>query len=68
VLHGTITQEDVSDAFRMPVPILLRFTDREPLVHRVWIEGRQVEVELPLPARPSEIEFNYQDAVLARVK
>jgi aminopeptidase N len=68
LLHGTITQEDVPDGFRMLVPIVLRFADRPPIVHRVWIDRPTVTVELPLPARPSTIAFNDGDSVLARVR
>ena len=67
-LHGTIRQEDVPSDFRMPVPIVVRFDDRPPLVRRVWVEGRSVEVEIPLPAKPRDVEFNYHHSVLARVR
>ena len=68
VLHGSIAQEDVPDGFKMPVPIALHFPDDDSLIVRLWIDRDTVPVELPLPARPSSIEFNYGDAVLARVK
>jgi len=68
VLHGTIRQEDVPSDFRMPVPIVVRFDDRPPLVRRVWVEGGSVEVEIPLPAKPRDVEFNYHHSVLARVR
>jgi aminopeptidase N len=68
LLHGSISQEDVPQGFRMLVPIALQFADRPTLVHRVWIDEPTVEVALPLPARPSAIEFNYLDAVIARVR
>ena len=67
-LRGHIVQEDVPDDFRMPVPIRVTFDDQPPMVHRVWVEAAQVDVDLPLPARPSEIEFNYLNAVLAHVR
>ena len=67
-LRGRITQEDVPEDFRMPVPIRVTFDDRPPMVHRVWVEAARVDVDLPLPARPSEIEFNYLNAVLAHVR
>ena len=66
-LHGTIRQEDVPDGFRMPVPIRLEFRDRPPQTHRVWVDAEVVEVEIPIPERPTEITFNYRHAVLARV-
>ena len=68
VLHGRIRQEDVPDGFRMPVPIRLTFDDRPPIVHHVLVDAPEVSVELPLPARPDDIEFNAGHAVLARVR
>ena len=68
VLHGTIRQEDVPDGFRMSVPILIRFDDRPSIAHRVWVDADSVAVEIPLPAEPSEIEFNYHHGVLAHVR
>ena len=68
LLHGTIRQEDVPDTFRMPVPILLRFADRPPQVHRILVDAPSVDVEIPLPAEPTDIQFNYQHAVLAHVR
>ena len=68
VLHGRIRQEDVPDGFRMPVPIRFTFDDRPPLVRRVLVDAPEVSVELPLPARPVDIEFNAGHAVLARVR
>ena len=68
LLHGRIRQEDVPDGFRMPVPIRLTFDDRPPVVRHVLVTGPEVAVELPLPARPDRIEFNADNAVLARVR
>ena len=68
VLHGTIRQEDVPSSFQMPVPILVRFKDRPPIVRRVWVDSESVEVEIPLPAEPSDVEFNYRHGVLAEVR
>lgn len=68
LLHGTIRQEDVPETFRMPVPILLRFADRPPQVHHIQVDAASVDVEIPLPAEPTDIEFNYQHAVLAHVR
>ena len=68
LLHGTIRQEDVPDTFRMPVPILLRFADRPPQVHHILVDAPSVDVEIPLPAEPTDVEFNYQHAVLAHVR
>ena len=68
VLHGRIRQEDVSDDFKMPVPVRLTFDEHPPMTHRVWVDAEEVLVELPLPARPTHIEFNYQHAVLAKIR
>ena len=68
LLHGTVRQEDVSDGFRMPVPIVFRFAEHPPLAHQIWVDADSVDVEIPLPAEPTEMEFNYQHAVLAHVR
>ena len=68
LLHGTIRQEDVPATFRMPVPVLLRFADRPPQAHRILVDAPEVKVEIPLPAEPTGIEFNFQHAVLAHVR
>ena len=68
VLHGRIRQDDVSDGFRMPVPIRLTFDDHPPITHRIWVDADEVMVELALPARPTRVEFNYQQAVLAKIR
>ena len=52
----------------MPVPILIRFEAHPPLARRVWVDADAVEVEIPLPAEPTDVEFNYQHAVLAHVR
>ena len=68
VLRGRIQQEDVPDGFRMPVPIVVRFDDRPPVAHRIWVDAETVDVEIPLPAEPSDIEFNYHHGVLAHIR
>lgn len=68
VLHGRIEQEDVPDGFRMPVPIIVRFADRPPTAHRIWVDAETVDVEIPLPAEPTAVEFNYHHGVLAHVR
>ena len=68
VLHGRVRQEDVSDGFRMPVPVRLTFDDHPPMTYRIWVDADEVQVELPLPARPTRVEFNWQHAVLAKVR
>ena len=68
VLHGRIEQQDVPDGFRMPVPIVIRFDDRLPIAHRIWVDTGTVDVEIPLPAEPTAVEFNYHHGVLAHVR
>ena len=68
LLHGRIRQEDVPDGFKMPVPIRLTFDDHPPMTHRIWVDADEVMVEVPLPARPTHIDFNYQHAVLAKTR
>ena len=68
VLHGRVRQEDVPPGFRMAVPIRLEFRDREPIIRRIWIDRPEVEVEIPIPAEPTRIEFNHLHGVLARVR
>ena len=68
VLHGRIRQDDVSDGFKMPVPIRLTFDDHPSTTHRIWVDADEVMVELALPARPTRVEFNDQHAVLAKIR
>ena len=68
VYRGTIEQEDVPDGFSMPIPILFRFDDRPPIARRVWVDADTVDVELLLPAEPTDVEFNYHHGVLADVR
>ena len=68
VLHGRIRQDDVPDGFKMPVPVRLTFDDHPPMTRRIWVDAPEVTVELPLPARPTRVQFNYQHAVLAKVR
>ena len=65
-LKGTILQEDVRSGFKMPVPIRLTFENRPPLTHRILVDAERVEVNIPLPAYASDIEFNYLNSVLAQ--
>ena len=68
VLHGRVRQEDVPPGFRSSVPIRLEFRDRDPIVRRILIDRPEVDVEIPIPAEPTRIEFNYLHGVLARVR
>ena len=68
LLHGTVRQENVSDGFRMPVPVRVTFDDGSAVTHQVWIDAEEVTVEIPLPAQPTRVEFNHGRAVLAKVR
>ena len=68
VLHGTVRQEDVPPGFRAAVPLRLEFRDHEPIVRRIHVDRPEVDVEIPIPAEPTRIEFNYLHGVLARVR
>ncbi len=68
VLHGSIRQENVPPEFKMAVPVRIEFEHNEPLVERIWIDQPEISVEIPLPAEPTKILFNYQHGVLASVQ
>ena len=68
VVHGTVRQEDVPPGFRMAAPIRLEFRDHDPILRRIWVDREEVAVEIPVPAEPERIEFNYRHGVLARVR
>ncbi len=68
VLRGHIRQEDVSEGFKMPVPIRITFDDHPPITRRVWVDAEEVQVEFPLPERPTRVEFNADNGVLAKVR
>ncbi|MDA1095158.1 MAG: M1 family aminopeptidase [Acidobacteria bacterium] len=68
VLRGHIRQEDVSDGFKMPVPIRITFDDHPPITRSVWVDAEEVQVEFPLPERPTRVEFNAEHGVLAKVR
>ena len=68
VLRGRIRQENVSDGFKMPVPIRITFDDHPPMITRVWVDAEEAQVEVPLPARPNRVEFNAEHGVLAKVR
>ena len=65
VLTGTVRQEDAPPGFRMPVPVRMTFADRDPILRRIWVDGPEVTVEIPLPAEPEDVEFNWHHGVLA---
>ena len=62
-----VIQEKVSDNFKMLVPITVLF-DGDRYIHlKIWVEGPETVVDLPLlPLEPKDIVFNTYDAVLCR--
>ena len=68
ILYGTIKQENIPNGFKMAVPIQLEFQDRDPMLIRIWVDQPEVSVEIPLPAVPTKVEFNYHHGVLAHVR
>ena len=67
ILHGSIRQERVPSDFRMPVPIHLEFETLPPQIHRIWVNDEKVNVEIPIPEKPTNVTFNFQHAVLAHI-
>ena len=64
-----VRQEHVPEDFQMVVPILLDFGDAGTAVVKVLVRGPLTEAELPLlPMKPSKVEFNPFEAVLAETK
>ena len=46
----------------------MTFADRPPMLRRIWIDQPEVTVEIPLPAEPDRVEFNWRHGVLAHVR
>jgi len=67
-LHLRIRQEDVPDGFLMPVPVRVELAGGGRAMVRMTVRGTRTEVELHLPAQPTEVEFNPLQSVLAEVK
>ncbi len=67
VLRLTVHQDGVPDGFRMPVPILIDFGRAGSGQAVVLVDKPEETFELPLPARPKDVELNPRHAVLARM-
>lgn len=64
-----VRQEEVSPAFKMPIPIGIEFETGEKRVERIVMQGNEKRFRLgPFKQRPVEVIFNDYDGVLARVK
>src|SRR5947199_342192 len=66
--HLRIRQEDAPDGFLMPVPVRVELAGGGRAMVRMTVRGTRTEVELHLPAQPTEVEFNPLQSVLAEVK
>jgi Peptidase family M1 domain len=63
-----IRQEDVSDDFMMLVPVRIELENGGHAFVRVSVHGPRSEAAFRLPARPTEVELNPLQSVLAEVK
>jgi hypothetical protein len=68
-VNGTIEAKDVSDGFRMYVPLMLEFEDTPSRYYRYLVERPEVEFSIDgLRVRPVKVRLNPFQAVLARIK
>lgn len=64
-----VIQEDVSDDFKMIVPLAVYSGDGDINYYNFWIDESEVEFELPhQKVKPKDIKFNINNAVLCRIK
>lgn len=66
-LRVRIRQEDVADDFAMPVPLLIQFASGQALV-RIVARGPLTDHSLTLPEKPTRVELNPLESVLAEVR
>ena len=66
-LRVRIRQEDVPDDFAMHVPLLIQFASGQAIV-RVVARGPLTDLSLTLPEKPTRVELNPLESVLAEVK
>jgi hypothetical protein len=62
-----VRQEDVPPGFLSAVPVRIAFGDRSG-TYMARVDQPEVTLTVPLPERPTKVEFNPDNAVLARVK
>ena len=68
-VHCKIKTENVSESFKMPVPLLILFNDDQYARLRVFVQGKSCEFDLPLlPLEPDKIVFNDLESVLCDVE
>ncbi len=60
-----VSQSDVPDGFRMPVPVRLEFSDGDHADYLVTVDKPQQTLEILVDRRPRKVVFNPDYAVLA---
>ncbi|MBI3939787.1 MAG: hypothetical protein HY315_03035 [Acidobacteria bacterium] len=63
-VRGEVKAKNVSESFRMPVPVLLKAGDRLA-PERILAKGSSTPFELTVSFKPDTVEFNPMDAVLS---
>jgi hypothetical protein len=67
-LNLKVRQSDVPEGFRMPVPVMIEYTDGTEERRFVTVSKAEETFPLTLPRAPKEVVFDPDVAVLARVK
>lgn len=67
-LRIRIRQEEVPDSFAMTVPVSIAFDDSPNMLVRLHVRGPVTEGELVVPSKPTVIELNPLESVLAEFK
>jgi hypothetical protein len=67
VAHLRVRQSDVPDGFAMYVPVLIKFDQGEAIV-RILVRGPTTNSNIRLPAKPTAMQLNPLESVLAEVK
>jgi aminopeptidase N len=68
VLRLRVRQENAPKEFVMPVPLTIELAGGGRATIRVTVRGPVTETELHLPAKPTKLELNPLESVLADVK
>jgi len=68
LLRVRVRQQDVPDGFRMTVPLSVESADGSRTIVRFEVGGPVTDFELRLAAKPTQLELNPLEAVLAEVK
>lgn len=67
LLKGSVTQSEVSENFKMLVPLFVDMDGQVSLLGRLGIKGNSTspEFKVPLPKRPKRVLIDYEHPVLA---